>query len=65
MNQFKYKHIPNFLNEKECELFYNYTKIKHLTNSSSFESPVDSNMPFATADTYFYGDAMTEKKRLV
>ena len=60
MNDFKYKHIPNFLNNEECELFYTYAKLKHLTNTSSFENPVGSNLPFATADTCFYSDTIME-----
>ena len=51
----KYKLIKNLLTKEEVNLLRSYTKIRHRTNSDSFDFN-QSN----TFDTMFYGDPVME-----
>jgi len=55
IRNFKYKLIKNFLTKEESSLLEKYCRIKHRTNTSSFDFNQNDN-----GDTYFYGDPLME-----
>jgi hypothetical protein len=55
IKNFKYKLIKNFITKEEVKLLNDYCRIKHRSNSTSFDFVQNSN-----GDTYFYGDPLMD-----
>ena len=55
IKNFKYKIIPNLLDEKEIFLLKEYCKNKHIGNQKNFD--INQNN---CGDTYFYKDELME-----
>jgi len=51
----KYILIKNFLDEKQKNLLFHYCRIKHLNNTTSFDTVQNNNF-----DTHFHGDPLTD-----
>lgn len=52
---FKYKVVPNFLNELELKYLQYYCDYKHISNTKKFDFIQNNN-----GDTFFYGDPFIE-----
>ena len=50
-----YKHIKNFLSKEEIDLLTHYSRLKHRTNFTSFDTEQSDQ-----GDTMFYGDPVTD-----